>query len=164
MKTFSGVNIVNRNVSGLMQVAIFFDTDSASGFEMGWKNLCKFLIRAGKDGKAEDIQNMYIAPSQIINVDTDKNYPTGDDFDGGADGHYWTLVETYTPYKEIHYFNKLYSWSDYTPKNNKLFIYPYNYLEITNNIGNTKTYRYEDWQTPQCYFDIIARSCMWYIL
>ena len=32
----------------------------------------------------------------------------------------------------------------YTPKNNKLFTYPYNYLYVTNNNGNDTTYHYED--------------------
>ena len=32
----------------------------------------------------------------------------------------------------------------YTPKNNKLFTYPYNYLYLTNNIGSDVVYHYED--------------------
>ena len=32
----------------------------------------------------------------------------------------------------------------YSPKNNKLFTYPYNYLYVTNNAGNEATFRYED--------------------
>ena len=31
-------------------------------------------------------------------------------------------------------FEKTTSFSDYTPKNNKCFVYPYNYLYITNNM------------------------------
>lgn len=33
----------------------------------------------------------------------------------------------------------------YTPKNKKLFTYPYNYLVVTNGMGNFATYRYEFW-------------------
>lgn len=36
------------------------------------------------------------------------------------------------------------SFSDYTPKNNKCFCYPYNYCLLTNNVGNQVIYKYED--------------------
>lgn len=32
----------------------------------------------------------------------------------------------------------------YTPKNNKLFTFPYNYFYVTNNVGSDKQYHYED--------------------
>jgi hypothetical protein len=35
----------------------------------------------------------------------------------------------------------------YTPKNNKLLCYPYNYLEVSNNQGQIMIYRYEDCPT-----------------
>lgn len=38
---------------------------------------------------------------------------------------------------------------NYTPKNNKLFVYPYNYMQVTNNNGTDVVYRYEDFvSTP----------------
>lgn len=37
-----------------------------------------------------------------------------------------------------------YSFDDYTPKNNKLFCFPTNYLYVTNNIGGYNIYKYED--------------------
>ena len=41
----------------------------------------------------------------------------------------------------------------YTPKNNKLFVYPYSYLYVTNNTGIDTTFRYEDFAsaTPKFY-------------
>ena len=41
----------------------------------------------------------------------------------------------------------------YTPKNNKLFTYPYNYLYVTNNAGNDAVFHYEDFlsNTPKFY-------------
>ena len=33
---------------------------------------------------------------------------------------------------------------NYTPKNNKLFTYPYSFMNLTNNSGNTTPFRYED--------------------
>ena len=37
----------------------------------------------------------------------------------------------------------------YVPKNKKLFTYPYNFILMSNNVGQTATYRYEDWGTQQ---------------
>ena len=34
-----------------------------------------------------------------------------------------------------HNISKVHSFSDYTPRNNKCFCYPYNYLYVTNNAG-----------------------------
>lgn len=36
----------------------------------------------------------------------------------------------------------------YVPKNNKLFCYPYNYLYMTNNTGQSKNYQYELFKVP----------------
>jgi hypothetical protein len=46
---------------------------------------------------------------------------------------------------EMFSINKSYSNVDgYTPKNKKLFSYPYKYLYVSNNCGQSATYRYED--------------------
>lgn len=41
----------------------------------------------------------------------------------------------------------------YSPKNNKLYTYPYNYLYVTNNAGNDAVFHYEDFlsNTPKFY-------------
>lgn len=41
----------------------------------------------------------------------------------------------------------------------KVFTYPYNYLEVTNNIGNTNIYRYENFSTSNMQFDIEGVIC-----
>lgn len=42
----------------------------------------------------------------------------------------------------------------YTPKNNKLFTYPYNFLYVTNHQGTGCPYPYEFFSTADCQFDI----------
>lgn len=44
----------------------------------------------------------------------------------------------------------------YTPKNKKLFTYPYNYLVVTNGMGNYATFRYEFWlsNATNCEFNL----------
>lgn len=45
---------------------------------------------------------------------------------------------------------------DYTPVNGKLFCYPYNYLMVTNNVGNVCTYNFEDFDENTAKFRIIG--------
>lgn len=40
----------------------------------------------------------------------------------------------------------------YTPKNKKLYTYPYNYIYATNNIGGENEYRFEWFNTDKCVF------------
>lgn len=48
----------------------------------------------------------------------------------------------------------------YTPKNKKLFTYPYNFLYVTNNEGNACNYPYEFFSDDKCNFDVTgAISC-----
>lgn len=45
----------------------------------------------------------------------------------------------------------------YTPKNNKLFSYPYNYLTVSNNEGKVAQYQFEQFSYPTtCTFDIVG--------
>lgn len=50
----------------------------------------------------------------------------------------------------------------YTPKNNKLYTYPYSYLFVTNNVGGNAEYRYEDFTSATPHFrlsGIISSGC-----
>lgn len=42
----------------------------------------------------------------------------------------------------------------YTPKNNKCYVYPYNYLMVTNNAGSQNIYKYEFFSDTSCKFDV----------
>ena len=48
----------------------------------------------------------------------------------------------------------------YTPKNNKLFTYPYNVLTVSNNIGTAAEYRYEDFVSNTPSFEIDGMFCV----
>lgn len=50
------------------------------------------------------------------------------------------------------------SISGYTPKNKKLFCWPYNVLHVTNGEGMSADYRYEFFSTSQCTFNVYG--CM----
>lgn len=44
--------------------------------------------------------------------------------------------------------------ADYIPRNNKLFCYPYRYMMINNNAGQSAVYNYEGFSDNTCYFGI----------
>ena len=54
---------------------------------------------------------------------------------------------------------KPYTYSDYTPKNNKCFVYPYSFLRVSNNIGNVQDYRWEDFSDTLPVFDNFITIC-----
>ena len=44
----------------------------------------------------------------------------------------------------------------YTPKNNKLFVYPFSYMNITNNAGTDVVFRYEDFKDNIATFKVLG--------
>lgn len=46
----------------------------------------------------------------------------------------------------------------YTPKNNKCYTYPYNFIHVTDHNGDTKDYRFELFATNTCYFRLFGQS------
>lgn len=49
---------------------------------------------------------------------------------------------------------KINSLNGYKPKNNKLLTFPYCYLTVSNNNGSSNNYRYENFNTSNCIFQI----------
>jgi len=100
-----------------------------------------FIYKTAKDGKIEAIQELYILPKIIVdNIGTTtKQY-------SGVSGSFTTylLNNSEDALQIAQPFNKTLSYRDYTPKNNKCFVYPYNYLLVSNNVGNTNIYKYEN--------------------
>lgn len=59
------------------------------------------------------------------------------------------VVKSYTFQKSRAYRNL----NGYTPKNNKLFCYPYNFIQLSNNSGQIKQFQYELFSGDTCQFD-----------
>ena len=80
----------------------------------------------------EAIKNIFIVPKSMINsIGVEKI----EDKIGMATFYYYKFKGDSTTNEEYPFvFEKTTSFSDYTPKNNKCFVYPYNYLYITNNM------------------------------
>lgn len=149
---FSGVSCINSIVSGQQKLFFFINYDSQPANDL--QDLILFLARANGDGHVEDIHNMYILPEIMVGL-----LPTLTEHTAYLGERSFTFYTSPTKINadlnEINVAKQL-SFYDYTPKNNKCFCYPYNYLFVSNNNGNQNIYKYENWyqDNTNCKFDL----------
>ena len=112
-----------------------------------------FLYHTNKLGHIADIQDIFIIPDFLIEARELIQYNGTIDI-GGTNYNYsfWGLSNSFSIKSFNTTITKRHSFSDYTPKNNKCFVYPYNYLFVTNNIGSNNIYKYEDFYSNDCVF------------
>lgn len=95
-------------------------------------------------GQSDGILALFMVPSAIINTvnPITSNNP----------------LQKVSSIKNISYSTskKTDNINGYVPKNNKLFVYPYNILNITNYSGSNAELRYERFSTTNCDFNIIG--------
>lgn len=68
--------------------------------------------------------------------------------------HLMTRSESATLLESMEIIKNQTSINGYTPRNKKLLCYPYNYLSVDNNSGQSYNYAYEYFSTNKCVFDI----------
>lgn len=144
---FVGVKQINGNLFGYM-VYIFETTNTAI------VSLEKVLKEINKAGKIESILTLFVAPAELIDSIGIRKLD-------GYDGTYLLdtsqILSNNTIKNAVHIdfdITKPYSFEDYKPKNNKCYVYPYNYLLVSNNVGNQIIYKYEDFYENPIHFDI----------
>ena len=144
---FTGVEQINGNLFGYM-VYVFNPTNTAI------VALEKVLSEINKAGKIESILALFVAPADLIDEIGKRQLE-------GYDGTYVLdtdqILSNDAIRNTVHIpfdISKPYSYEDYKPKNNKCYVYPYNYLLVTNNIGNQIIYKYEDFYENPIIFDI----------
>ncbi len=144
---FTGVMQVNANLFGYM-VYVFENTGTAI------VAIQKVLKKINEAGKIDSILALFIAPKELIDEIGIRKL-------AGYDGTYLLdtdqILNNTSIKNSVHIdfdITKPTGFSDYTPKNNKCFVYPYNYLLVTNNIGNQIIYKYEDFYENPLHFDI----------
>ena len=119
--------------------------------------LLNFIRRCAKDAHIEDIQSIFIVPSALItpaDLVSHTAYYLQQDNDHKIS--YYGLKGSNDVKVITHTIPKVTSYTDYTPKNNKCFCYPMNYLYVTNNNGNYNIYKYEDfYNSANATFDTI---------
>lgn len=132
---FSGITIYNNQVFGNEIHLINMNPIS---------NLVNFLLylqKTNADGHIEDIKDVFIIPGALINPSTltlQQGEIAGESFS------FYKLPFSTDSSNFNTNIEKHYTFSDYTPKNNKCFVYPYNFLYVSNNVGNQNIYKYED--------------------
>lgn len=113
-----------------------------------------YLRKVNQRSHIEDIRDMFIAPQQIFKSPQGvSQLRTINDSLGDEPFTYYRvrsdMTQASTVYNQEIVLNKLHSFNTYANvKNNKLFTYPYNYLYVTNSIGNANIFKYEDFDYP----------------
>ena len=115
------------------------------------------VTQAGQDG---NIQAMFALPQQAFSL-SDVDNTTHKVTIGG--GNKLNTDKTYSK-SSVNLF------SDYTPKNNKLKVYPYSFIRVTNNLGSVNDYKFEDFKdldnlgqpTDNFVFNLIGVPCVGY--
>lgn len=100
----------------------------------------KFIKQANDDGVTDQIIDIYEVP----------DFATGDEVSQTGS---LEISVTHSISKSI---DKPYAnfANQYVPKNNKLYTYPFKYLKATNHTGNIANYRYENFSSNDCNFEV----------
>ena len=147
---YTGASMFNRGVYGQLLCLFTFD-------DVGIGNLEHFIDITNRQGHIADIHNMSIIPACIFTSGTDlisKNrialIKSGDQ----------VLPENLiiTTYKQISYastnrdqaffqnveMTRPITLNNFVPKNNKVLCYPFNYIMVSNHVGDQNIYKIED--------------------
>lgn len=143
---YAGITVYDNTVFGTQ--LFFFHITALSSFA----DLVLLLLRTNADGHIEDVQNIFILPDVAIDQSKLQSHTAKVISDENTFSFY-TMSYDMSPEKFNTEINKITSFSDYTPKNNKCFVYPYNYLFVSNNQGSNNIYKYEDFNTEKCIFE-----------
>lgn len=110
--------------------------------EKGATQLSREINRLVEDNKKDEIVAIFTMPKKFVQ----RLKPQGIN----------TYPENYEETVSKNY-NKL---DGYTPRNNKLYIYPYNFLMVSNNLGEQIELRYEFFNSTYCHFEIAGSMCV----
>ena len=112
----------------------------------GFESATRFAWWYDKKGQRDALLAMFLVPKAMVNNADYKTATIGDDIGEVRVGF---LPASYNPYfftaPSVYYTSTL---GGYTPKNNKLYCYPYSYLMVSNSAGSNVIYKYEDFEDP----------------
>lgn len=132
--------------SNILNGAAYYVFDPSEITSMGSdSNFLHFLIDMNGAGAAASISNIFMFPKRFLaGSPYDDGYQTQ-----GSSSDSWRNFRletgksaTVRPYT----FDMPTSLDGYVPKNNKCFIYPYNYMVVEDNAGHRVELKYELWQ------------------
>ena len=98
-----------------------------------------YLKKLAELGEVDSITGLFMAPKVLMTDDGAGNY---------------SVPNSMTPYTYTNTISKQTTLNGYSPVNNKLKCYPYNYLLVSNNNGESVPLHYEDFSNSNCTFKI----------
>lgn len=132
---------------------------------MDYTSAKNFVLALDGLGRGDAIVTVFMAPSSLcpgIEYSATLRSKKNDGMGGTEDVNYsitWTLVpNNYGGVMILSDYNITTpnTLNGYTPKNNKLYCFPYNYLLVTNQVGGNAEYHYEDFINNTAVFNIIG--------
>ena len=145
VSSFPGPGVYNGQVFG----DTIFLFDSIVEFRM-------FIENINTEAHTGDISAVCMIPKNIFTANDLNKYRSYYEISPGTSTPFYyykpkNSTSIYTGSKTIH---KTTSFTGVTIKNNKCYTYPYNYLYVTNNVGNDNIFKYEDFSTSNVVFDL----------
>lgn len=140
LDTFSYIIQVTEYTNGDVPVSVNFGGVASAGGAYICSSMLEVatIIQAYQNGREDAVFNVYIAPSKIINN-------TSGTYQYSGQNAPVTYTKTITKQTTI---------DGYTPKNNKVLCYPYNFLVLDNNNGTSNILQYENFSSANCEFEI----------
>lgn len=142
-----GVSSTNEKIyNGVYQGAFVF----AFKYNLsGLQDIQTVLMNLDALGKGDTVVSLFLVPADIATWFTE-TIPLKD-----KDGNQTGTVTAYTPTaswtpKLMHLVGLDINTTinGYTPKNKKLFVAPYNYIQVSNHVGQGAEFNYEDFTNP----------------
>lgn len=102
------------------------------------EELVSIINLFGTEGKSSAVTGVYLVPKRIVNNSSGTMQYSGQS----------------APVTYEYELAKQTVIDGYTPRNNKVLCYPYNYILLSNNAGNSNILQYENFALDKCYFEI----------
>lgn len=132
-----GTKVGGQNYNGIYSAVKYKCTNSPA-------SMTNYINSFDNEGRGTAIQCIFTAPEFIVNEKFESSATLTDiPYSGNA------RIHTITHEKNT-------TLDGYTPKNNKLLCYPYNYLVLSNNNGASAVYRYEDFSNDNIEFNVYS--------
>lgn len=159
---FEGISVYNNMICGHSRYYIAILNGNEND---GYLALLLFIYAVNQAGHIADLKNMYCVPFDAIATADREPHTVQVTYPSTAGSvfnlTYYTTTGSFSNRSKNLVYNKPLSWGDFTPRNNKCFCYPYNYLLVTNNTGNQDVFRYEDFNgSDTSKFEFLVEACM----